>query len=249
MPNITITSLSTTPGLTGFSPTAPTLGAALDRLAPADSQLAALASSGMNLALESLTLQMMHLLLGLMSNQAQSSQSSPLALGGASQAQAGASQGQAAPDQTQSQGQAPSADAAFIDNYLRKKGSKAADQHFGELAVKYGKEFDVDPLVLLAIAGHETGFGKLGVGLNGLLGVGAYDSDPNNSTRNSKFSGVENQLRVGAKTFANLRKKGGASASDPIEKQLQAVNKAGWATDPKWHSGVAAMYKQIKGSQ
>lgn len=242
MPSITVTSLSA-PGLTpaGFTPSAPTLGAALDRLAPADSQLAALASSGMNLALESLTLQMMHLLLGLMSNQ---SQIAPPAGAGALGGQAGASGGQAT-----GQGQAPTAEAGFIDQYLRKKGSKAADQHFGELAVKYGKEFDVDPLVLLAIAGHETGFGKLGVGLNGLLGVGAYDSDPNNSTRNSHFSGVENQLRVGAKTFANLRKKGGASSSDPIEKQLQAVNKAGWATDPKWHTGVAAMYKQIKGSQ
>lgn len=136
--------------------------------------------------------------------------------------------------------------AAFIDKYLREKGSKAADQQFGELAVKFGKQYDVDPMILLAIAGHETQFGKLGVGLNGLLGVGAFDSDPNNSTRNPEFSGVAKQLEVGAKTFANLRKKGGATSQDPVEKQLDAVNKAGWATDPNWHTGVEKMYRQIR---
>ncbi|MBN9419873.1 hypothetical protein ABS71_19300 [bacterium SCN 62-11] len=137
------------------------------------------------------------------------------------------------------------ADGQAIDKYLSKQGSKAGDAQFGELAEKYGKQYDVDPMILLAIAGHETRFGTTGVGLNGLLGVGAYDSDPNNSTRNSKFSGVEQQLKVGAETFANLRKKGGASASDPVEVQTAAVNKAGWATDQNWHNGVDQMYKQV----
>lgn len=141
---------------------------------------------------------------------------------------------------------ANTADGQAIDKYLSKQGSKAGDAKFGELAQKYGQQYDVDPLILLAIAGHETRFGTTGVGLNGLLGVGAYDSDPNNSTRNAKFSGVEQQLKVGAETFANLRKKGGASASDSIDKQTAAVNKAGWASDPNWHSGVNQMYRQVK---
>lgn len=140
---------------------------------------------------------------------------------------------------------ANTADGQAIDKYLSKQGSKAGDAQFGELAEKYGKQYDVDPMILLAIAGHETRFGTTGVGLNGLLGVGAYDSDPNNSTRNSKFSGVEQQLKVGAETFANLRRKGGASASDPVEVQTAAVNKAGWATDQNWHNGVDQMYKQV----
>lgn len=228
----------------------PELGAALDRLAPPAPTLAQMAA-GQSLALESLTLQLMQMIVGLMMG-GQSQGSTPVQSGGVGPLQPIQQSQQSQPQplqQSQSQNQPSSADAGFINDYLRKKGSKAADQQFGELAVKYGREFEVDPLVLLAIAGHETGFGKLGVGLNGLLGVGAYDSDPNNSTRNSKFSGVENQLRVGAKTFANLRKKGGASPSDSIEKQLEAVNRAGWATDPKWHQGVAAMYKQIKGAR
>ncbi|MFN8612593.1 MAG: glucosaminidase domain-containing protein [Vulcanimicrobiota bacterium] len=141
---------------------------------------------------------------------------------------------------------ANTADGQKIDQYLSSKGSKAGQAKFGELAEKYGKQYDVDPLILLAIAGHETSFGTKGVGLNGLLGVGAYDSDPNNSTRNSHFSGVEQQLKVGAQTFANLRKKGGASSSDPIEVQTAAVNKAGWATDQNWHTGVDQMYRQVK---
>jgi hypothetical protein len=113
------------------------------------------------------------------------------------------------------------------------------------MMVKYGKEYDVDPLVLLSIAGQETNYGKAGIGVNGMLGVGAYDSDPNNATRNPKFSGLENQIKVGAQTFANLREKGGSSSDASIADQTAAVNKAGWATDQNWHNGVTSIYNSI----
>ncbi len=135
--------------------------------------------------------------------------------------------------------------AKSIDRYLQSKGSPAAGKGTGALMVKYGKQYNVNPLALLAIAGQETQYGKLGVGVNGMLGVGAYDSNPNNSTRNPKFSGIENQIRVGAQTFAKLRAKGGASAGDSMERQLAAVNRAGWATDTRWHSGVGSIYAQL----
>jgi hypothetical protein len=135
--------------------------------------------------------------------------------------------------------------ADAINQYLTKKGSPAADKNAGELMVKYGKQYGVDPRALLAIAGQETQYGKLGVGVNGMLGVGAYDNDPNNSTRNKAFSGVETQIRRGAETFARLRAKGGASANDSMSAQLAAVNKAGWATDRNWHNGVSSIYNQI----
>ena len=80
------------------------------------------------------------------------------------------------------------------------------------------------------------------------MGVGAYDSDPNNATRNSKFSGVENQINVGARTFANLRAKGGSSADASIAEQTSAVNKAGWATDQNWHKGVTSIYHDQVGA-
>ncbi|MBX3167976.1 MAG: glucosaminidase domain-containing protein [Candidatus Eremiobacteraeota bacterium] len=139
----------------------------------------------------------------------------------------------------------PAKQAAWINDYLSQQGSPAAAQNAGEYFVKYGQENNVDPMVLLSIAGHETQFGKLGVGVNGMLGVGAFDDDPDNSTRNSKYAGVENQIRLGAETFANLREKGGASADDPIDVQTAAVNKAGWATDQNWHNGVDRWYNQI----
>jgi hypothetical protein len=135
--------------------------------------------------------------------------------------------------------------ADYIDQYLTKKGSPAAGKNAGEMMVKYGKQYGVDPLALLSIAGQETQYGKLGVGVNGMLGVGAYDSDPNNATRNKAFSGVENQIRRGAETFARLRAKGGSSANDSMAAQLAAVNKAGWATDKNWHNGVSSIYSQI----
>lgn len=131
-----------------------------------------------------------------------------------------------------------SPDAMFIERHLEKSGSPAAGRGVGEMMVRYGREYDVDPRILLAIAGHETGYGKLGVGMNGMLGVGAYDSDPDNATRNPEFSGLENQVRKGAETFANLRARAGVGPDAPIEVQLQAVNRAGWATDPAWYLGV-----------
>ena len=193
-----------------------------------------------------ITMQLMKMLLKLMKNKPKKKKKKAKKPG------AGASSGPGGTDGTDGTGgtTAPSiaysADGQAIDKYLSKQGSRAGDAKFGELAEKYGQQYKVDPLILLAIAGHETRFGTTGVGLNGLLGVGAYDSDPNNSTRNSKFSGVEQQLKVGAETFANLREKGGAGPNDSIEKQTAAVNKAGWASDPNWHTGVDQMYKQVK---
>ncbi|MDO5297144.1 MAG: CHAP domain-containing protein [bacterium] len=135
--------------------------------------------------------------------------------------------------------------AAYIDKYLEEKGSPAAGQGTGELMVKYGKEYDVDPMLLLSIAGQETSYGKTGIGVRGMLGVGAYDSNPSNAVNNPNFSGIENQIRKGAETFAKLRAKGGASAEDDISKQTAAVNSAGWATDQNWHSNVDKIYNKI----
>ena len=133
----------------------------------------------------------------------------------------------------------------FIDNYLKQKKSPAANYNTGEMMVKYGEEHNIDPKVLLAIAGTETGYGKTGIGHRGMLGVGAYDNNPKNAVNNSKFSGVENQIKVGAKTFEKLRKKGKVSDKAPIATQLSAVNKAGWSTTPTWHNVVNSVYKSI----
>ena len=135
--------------------------------------------------------------------------------------------------------------AAFIDHYLQEKGSPAAGQGTGALMVKQGKENNVDPLILLAIAGQETQWGKKGIGVNGMLGVGAYDSNPSNATTNPTFAGITQQVTKGAQTFAKLRTKGGSSASDSVATQTAAVNKAGWATDQNWHNGVTSLYNQI----
>jgi hypothetical protein len=135
--------------------------------------------------------------------------------------------------------------ADFINDYLRQQGSPAAGQQAGELMVKYGKQYNVDPMALLAIAGQETVYGKKGIGVNGMLGVGAYDANPRNAVNNRSFSGVENQIRRGAQTFARLRARGGSNAQDSMGRQLAAVNRAGWATDRNWHNGVASHYNRI----
>jgi murein DD-endopeptidase MepM/ murein hydrolase activator NlpD len=132
----------------------------------------------------------------------------------------------------------------WIDNYLAERGSPAAGHGAGEMFVKYGKQYNVDPMALLAISQHETNHGKLGVGVNKMLGVGAYDANPNGKT---PFDGMENQIRSGAKTFNNLRRKGGSNPDAPLAQQLAAVNKAGWATDPNWHTKVGNHYNSIAG--
>jgi len=135
--------------------------------------------------------------------------------------------------------------AKFIDQYLQKKGSPMAGKGAGEMMVKYAKEYNMDPLILLAIARQETNMGKAGIGINGCLGVGAYDSNPTNALTNPKFAGMENQLRVGAKTFDNLRSKGGSNANASVEQQIAAAGKK-WATDPNWAKGVTSIYNQIR---
>ncbi|NDD28325.1 MAG: hypothetical protein EB084_08695, partial [Proteobacteria bacterium] len=135
--------------------------------------------------------------------------------------------------------------ADFINKYLQDQRSPAANQHAGEMMVKYGKQYKVDPMALLAVAGHETQFGKTGIGVRGMLGVGAYDANPRNAVNNPGFSGVENQIRRGAQTFAKLRARGGSGPNDAMGRQLAAVNRGGWATDRNWHNGVSAMYNKV----
>ncbi|MBI3927797.1 MAG: glucosaminidase domain-containing protein [Armatimonadetes bacterium] len=130
--------------------------------------------------------------------------------------------------------------AEFIEGQLA--GSPAEGKGLGSHFVAAGRKYEVDPLALTAIARHETGYGKLGVGLRKMLGVGAYDANPNGRT---KFDGAVNQIYSGAKTFSNLRRKGGSNAQAPLGQQLSAVNRAGWATDRGWHGKVAGHYNKI----
>lgn len=132
--------------------------------------------------------------------------------------------------------------ASRIDDYLAGQGSPAAGQGAGDLMTRWGQEYDVDPMLLLAIAGHETGFGKLGVGMDKMLGVGAFDDNPDGQTH---FNGLSTQIEVGAKTFANLREQGGAGPDSSIEDQLRAAGQK-WATDPNWANGVMRHYQQIR---
>ena len=138
--------------------------------------------------------------------------------------------------------------AKGIDEFLASKGSPCPEGT-GALFVEAGKKYDVDPLVLVSIAGQETQWGQTGIGMNGMLGVGAYDSDPNNATRDPKFAGVANQIERGAETFANIRAGNGGSASDSIADQLKAVNnhengnQYWWASDSNWDEGVQSIYE------
>jgi hypothetical protein len=74
------------------------------------------------------------------------------------------------------------------------------------------------------------------------MGVGAYDSSPDTPRQ---WDGAKSQIYSGAKTFADLRSKGGSNSKASMEQQLSAVNKAGWATDTEWHSKVGGRYGEL----
>ena len=57
-------------------------------------------------------------------------------------------------------------------------------------------------------------------------------------------AGIEQQIRVGAETFANLRAQNGSSADAPLSEQIEAVGKS-WATDPNWAEGVKSIYSDM----
>ena len=128
----------------------------------------------------------------------------------------------------------------FIESKLA--GTPLAGKGLGAHFVAAGRKHDVDPMVLAAISRHETNFGKLGVGVSKHMGVGAFDSSPN---KPRKWDGAVNQIYSGAKTFANLRRKGGSNSRDPLGTQLSAVNRAGWATDGGWHRKVGNHYSSL----
>lgn len=103
------------------------------------------------------------------------------------------------------------------------------------LAQKYGKEFGVDPKLLLAIGGHETQWGAAGAGRQGYtLGYGVTDSKTL-----SKYQGVENQYKYAASTLASW---GVHTIAD-----VQAGKAARYASDPAWEKGVAAVYGSLGG--
>jgi len=103
-------------------------------------------------------------------------------------------------------------------------------------AERYGRQYGVDPRLLLAIGGHETHWGDLGAGRQGYtLGYGVTDSGTL-----SKYRGPENQYRYAAMTLA---KWGVRSIRDVLAGKAKS-----YATDPAWEHGVASVYQSLGGS-
>lgn len=101
------------------------------------------------------------------------------------------------------------------------------------LAQKWGAQFGVDPLLLVAIGFHETEWGKLGDGRNGnILGVGSFDTGSVHT-----WSGADAQLHEGAKILA-------AHGVHTIA-DVRAGKARWWATDPAWKDGVSTWFDKI----
>lgn len=106
------------------------------------------------------------------------------------------------------------------------------------LARKYGQQYGVDPRLLLAIGGHETQWGTTGAGRPSqggyALGYGVTDSGIL-----SKYAGLQNQYRYGAKTLSGWGVHG--------LQDVMAGKASRWATDPAWEKGVQSIYGTLGG--
>lgn len=134
--------------------------------------------------------------------------------------------------------------AEFLSKYLKKHGHESLPGDIGEMIVRAGKKHNVDPLAVAAIPGNETHWGKTGIGVKGMAGVGAYDKDPRNAVRNPTFSGVDKQIEGAAKTFDRLRTRAGRGSEDPMRAQMQGVGKR-YASDKGWAGKVYSIYKRL----
>lgn len=108
-----------------------------------------------------------------------------------------------------------------------------------KLAQQYGKQYGVDPRLLLAIGGHETQWGTTGAGRPSqggyALGYGVTDSGIL-----SKYAGLQNQYRYGAQTLAKWGVRGLGD--------VMAGKASRWATDPAWEKGVQSVYGGLSGT-
>jgi hypothetical protein len=121
-----------------------------------------------------------------------------------------------------------------------------------QLAQQIGKRYGVDPLLLVAIGVHETGWGSEGdgrpppAGHGHILGVGSYDAG---ST--SQWQGLEAQLTIGAQTLVHWGVHGrGDVAAGKLH--VQPDGQVRWASADTaaahypWTRAVLAAYDSLK---
>jgi len=118
-------------------------------------------------------------------------------------------------------------------------------EKFWSEASSIGSAAGVDPLLLAAIAQHETGFGALGAGRDGFaLGVGVYDKGNPNSNYQDANGTYTKQLTWAANSLANK------FSGDVTEANIKAYQDAsGYATDPAWAKGVYNSYQRLKATE
>lgn len=108
------------------------------------------------------------------------------------------------------------------------------------LAEMYGKAFNVDPLIGLAIAQHETQFGTKGRGRPSeggfTLGYGAEDHRSLH-----QYGGTENQYSNALRTLAER----GVHSIDDLKNWHGNMQNVYGATDPHWTQGVVDSYQSL----
>jgi beta-N-acetylglucosaminidase len=130
-----------------------------------------------------------------------------------------------------------------FDNYLRKTKSDSPMIGLGNKFKEVEAKYNVNALMLFAMAAHETGFGtsKIAKEKNNLFGLNATDDNPGENAMS--FSSKEESIEQAAKVFMNekyLNASGGFVYNGGyVGNKSHGIN-VRYATDAYWGQKVAA---------
>lgn len=129
----------------------------------------------------------------------------------------------------------------FIVSWLHQRGSALATIEFANACIAAGKQYNINPLLLVAITGQEQSFCPTG-------SPAAMLRNPWNtfgSWQNTNHP-VEKSAMYAAECIARLST-GRPEGFHPIAWLNSRDNKGGmYATDPNWWKGVSAFFRQIR---
>lgn len=129
----------------------------------------------------------------------------------------------------------------FIINWLKNKNSMLANERFAQAVIAAGQQFNVNPLLLVAITGQEQSFVPIGkperMAMNPWNVFGSW--------QNTNMP-VETSALVAARTIARLSQDR-PEGMHPLAWINSSRNPHGlYATDPNWWVGVSRFFRQLK---
>lgn len=138
-------------------------------------------------------------------------------------------------------------DANNLNLYISKRVSnESVLLNTGELFIRYGEEYGVNPIIILSIALNESGGGtsKYAKKYNNLFGIGAVDANPDNAR---EFSSIEECIKYFASSLMSYdyMYPGDSRYFGALLGNKNVGFNIKYASDPYWSEKAAANYYNI----